>query len=107
MVQGDAAHTYHDIVSKTLSQITAAAVSPERDRSEQHLRPADDGVGLADNAVQADSPRTDSLFMYMQLEVDAEGELEEDGREEDVGEGAVDACEESAAAVRVPKNVTS
>ena len=92
---------------KTLAQVVAAAVASESDRSEQHLAPANDRVGFTDDTVEAHSPRTDSLFVYMELEVDAKSELQEDGGEHDIGEEAVDAREEGSAAVRMTEDVPS
>ena len=83
----------------------AATVPSERDRAEEHLHPPEDGVRLADDAVRAHGPRADRLFVDVQLEVDAEPELEEDGEEEDIRHRAVRAGEEGAAAVRVPEDV--
>ena len=55
--------------------------------------------------MRSDSPWANGLLVDVQLEVDAEPELEEDGEEEDVRHGAVRAGEEGAAAVRVPEDV--
>ena len=92
---------------ETLPEVAAATVSPERDRAEEHLHPAQDGVHLADDAVQTHCPRTDGLLVYVQLEVDAEGELEGDRDEEDVGHLAVRSGEECASAVRVSQHIAS
>ena len=90
---------------ETLSEVPAATVPPERDRAEQHLRPAEDRIELPDDAVRADSPRAEGALVYVELEVDPERELEGEGGEEDVGHLAVRPGEEGASAVRVPEDV--
>lgn len=87
---------YHDVVSQALPKVAATTVSPESDRAEQHLRPADDGVRLAYDAVHNDSVRTYATFVDMELEVDSESQLQSDRDEHDVGHGAVDPMEECA-----------
>ena len=66
---------------ETLSEVPAATVPPERDRAEQHLRPAEDREELPHDAVRADSPRAERALVYVELEVDPERELEGDGCE--------------------------
>ena len=67
---------YHDVVRETLPEVAAATVSPERDRAEEHLHPAEDGVCFSNDAVQPNHPRTQRLFVYVKLEVYAERELQ-------------------------------
>lgn len=92
---------------QTLSQITTAAVSPERDRTEQHLRPSQNRVRFAHYPVRSDCPRTYGFFVYMQLEVHAERELEEDGYQENVRHDAMNTGEERSAAVCMPEDVSA
>jgi hypothetical protein len=92
---------------KTLSQVITAAISPEGDSTEQHLRPPDDRIRLAYNTVQTHCPRTNSLLMYMEFQVDTESELEENWDKEDVGKRSVDACEECTTTMRMSKKVAS
>lgn len=94
-------------MSEALSQIVAAAVASKRNRTKQHLCPAEDGVRLAYYSVQANSPGTNSLFVDVQLQVNTKYELKEDRDEENVGECAVNAREEGAAAVRVSEYIAS
>ena len=51
--------------------MAATAVSPESDRAEEHLRPANDGVSLAYNAVHDNGVRTYAAFVDVKLEVDS------------------------------------
>lgn len=97
--------TYHDIMRQALSQLAAATISPERNRTEEHLRPANDWVRLADDAVSADGPRTDGFFVYVQFEIYAECKLEENRDEEYVRHDAMDAGKEGAAAVGMAQDV--
>lgn len=68
--------THHNVVREALAQVSPATVPPERDRSEEHLHPAEDGVRFSDDTVQPDRPRTQRLFVYVKLEVYAESELQ-------------------------------
>ena len=87
--------------------MTSAAVPPERDRAEQHLRPAEDGIRLANKPVHLHSIRPQRLLVNVQLEVDAETELREDGDEENIGKFAVRAGEKSAPLVCVTKDIAA
>ena len=79
--------------------MAATAVSPESDRTEEHLRPTNDGVCLAYDTVQDDSVRTYAAFMNMELEIDSESQLQRDRDEHDVGHGAMDPVEECTSAM--------
>ena len=82
---------------KALSQVITTAVSPIRDSSEQHLGPTNDRVCFADDTMEANCPRADSLLVYVKLQVNSEGKLKEDRDKNYVGECSMDACEECPA----------
>lgn len=99
--------TYHDVMCQTLSQIIAAAVSPERNCTEEHLNPTNNWVGLAHYSVRYYCPWADGLVVYVQFEVHAKHELEEDGYKENVCHDAVRAGKESSAAMYMSEDVSS
>lgn len=95
----------HDEVGRTLAQVVALTEALGGDSSKYHLRPANDGEGLAVDAVDSANDGSYALVdapLEVQPEVDAEKELDYQLKVEPVGELGVDVVgHESPAAVHV------
>lgn len=86
-------------MGQTLPEMAATTISPESDCAKEHLSPTNDGIGLAYNSVQNDGVGAETTLVYVEFQVDPEGELQSDGNEHDVGHGAVYPVEECASAM--------
>ena len=64
--------TYHNVVRQALSQIPISAVTPESYGPKEHLDPTENWIGFPKYTVSLYSPRTNRLFMYMELKVDTQ-----------------------------------
>lgn len=92
---------------ETLPQFIITTVSTEHDRAKKELRPSEDRIRLSDYPVRTHGPGPQRPFVDVQLEVHAERELRRNWDEEDIGELAMCAREESPAAMRVPEDVAT
>ena len=97
--------TYHDVMCETLAEVAPTTVASERDCAEQHLHPSEDGVRLPYHSMQPNSPRSESLLVYVELEVNAQEELQADRDKEDARHLAVRPGKKRSPAMRMAKNI--
>lgn len=89
---------------EALVDMPAAAVPAEYDCAEQHLHPAEDRIGFADEPVQADRPRAECALVDVELEVHAKHELRAERPEDEAPELPVRGRRELPAVVGVPED---
>ena len=88
-------------MGETLAEMTTPTVPSECNRTEEHLCPSNNWIRLANNTMNSNSPRTNGLFLNMELEVYPESNLDEERDENNIGRYAVYSGKEGTSAMSV------
>jgi len=83
------------------------AIALQRNCTKEHLHPTDDRVRLPDYSMEFHKVRADTLFVNVELEIDADQELKKHWDKDDGGERPMGGWREHASLVRMPKNITT
>lgn len=100
----------HDEVGQALAEVVTLAETESGDAAEEHLHPGGDGESLAVDAVQNAEEGPDATLealLEVELEIDAESNLDDHHKEENVGEASVHVVgDELSALVQVTECVS-
>lgn len=100
--------TAHDEMRRALPEVITLTESERRDSTKQNLHPADDGHRLSENAVSQNKDPSDACLaglLEVELQVETQGDLDDQEQHEPVGKGVVGIWAELAAFVGVTEEV--